>query len=92
MTSTDGDELKSLIQTIPEGWSRTHIDGQMWAVTRITRAGGKVISIEAEQLGTSERFGANVWDTHQGAILRPCEVPEDKVLRFLRFAAEAFSA
>lgn len=88
--TTDG-ELDLLIRTIPEGWSRTEIDGHSWAVNRITRAGGKVISVDAEQLGTAEQFGANVWVTSDGVVLRPCEVPEEKVMRFLRAAAAAFS-
>jgi peptide-methionine (S)-S-oxide reductase len=85
-------ELTELLRAIPEGWSRTEIDGSGWAVTRTTRAGGKVVSIDAEQLGTAERFGANVWITDDETILRPCEVPEEKVLRFMRAAAAAFSA
>jgi hypothetical protein len=89
--ATDG-ELDSLIRTIPEGWSRTEIDGRSWAVTRTTRAQGKVFSVEAEQLGTAEQLGANVWVTSHGTILRPCEVPEEKVIEFLRAAATAFSA
>lgn len=92
MNDATDDELDSLIRAIPEGWSRTQIDGHSWAVTRTTRAGGKVISVDAEQLGTAEQFGANVWFTSDGAILRPCEVPEEKVMQFLRVAAAAFSA
>lgn len=92
MNDATDDELDSLIRTIPEGWSRIQIDGHSWAVTRTTRAEGKVISVDAEQLGTAEQFGANVWVTSDGAILRPCEVPEEKVMRFLRVAAAAFSA
>ena len=85
------DDLDALICAIPEGWSRTEIDGHSWAVTRTTRAGGKVISVDAEQLGTSEQFGANLWVTTDGTLLRPCEVPEEKVMRFLRAAAVAFA-
>ncbi|GEL26105.1 hypothetical protein PSU4_50590 [Pseudonocardia sulfidoxydans NBRC 16205] len=91
MDDTTGDELNRLVGAIPEGWSRAEIDGHGWAVTRTTRAGGKTIAVEAEQLGTDERFGANVWVTSEGAVLRPCEVPEEKVMRFLRAAAAAFS-
>ena len=85
-------ELDALIGAIPEGWSRAQIAGQMWGVTRTTRAGGKVISVDAERLGDTEQLGANVWITSEGAVLRPCEVPEEKVMRFLRAAATAFSA
>jgi len=92
MNESPGDELDALIRAIPEGWSRVTVDGRSWAVTRTTRAGGKAISLDAELLGSAERLGANVWVTSDGAVLRPCEVPEQKVVQFLRAAATAFSA
>lgn len=85
-------ELDALIERIPEGWSRARIAGRSWGVTRTTRAGGKVISVDAERLGDTEQLGANVWITSEGAVLRPCEVPEEKLMQFLRAAATAFSA
>lgn len=89
LNETPGDELDALIRAIPEGWSRTTIEGRSWAVTRTTRAGGKVITVDASLLGTPEQFGANVWLTTEGAILKPCEVPAEKVMTFLRAAATA---
>ncbi|HEU0041638.1 MAG TPA: peptide methionine sulfoxide reductase [Jiangellaceae bacterium] len=84
-------ELDTLLRTIPEGWTRAEVDGEAWGVTRATRAGGKVISINAERLGDTEQLGANVWITSEGPILRPCEVPAEDVLQFLRAAAMAYS-
>lgn len=77
MNDATDDELDSLIRGHPGMVAHTQIDGHSWAVTRTTRA-CKVISVDAEQLGTAEQFGANVWFTSDGAILRPCEVPEEK--------------
>ena len=85
--SNDGAELETLIAAIPEGWSRTRIDGETWAVTRTTRAGGKVVSLDAERLGGAEALGANIWLTSNGTILKPCEVPAETVMGFLRKAA-----
>lgn len=86
------DRLEALIAAIPEGWSRAHIGDQTWAITRVTRAGGRVVSLDAERLGAHEQLGANVWLTSDGALLRPCEVPEEKVMRFLDAAATAFGS
>lgn len=86
MGETRDQGLDALIGAIPEGWSRTRIAGQTWGVTRTTRAGGKVISIDAERLGAAEGLGANVWFTADGAVLRPCEVSEERVMQFLRAA------
>jgi peptide-methionine (S)-S-oxide reductase len=84
-------ELDTLLRTIPEGWTRAEVDGQAWGVTRVAHAGGKVISVNAERLGDTEQLGANVWITSEGPILRPCEVPAEKVLQFLRAAAMGYS-
>ena len=87
MDGSQDQELDTLLRAIPEGWTRAEVDGQAWGVTRVTRAGGKVISLNAERLGDTEQLGANVWITSHGPILRPCEVPAEKVLQFLRAAA-----
>ena len=87
--SNDDAELEALIAAIPEGWSRMRIDGQTWAVTRTTRAGGKAVSLDAERLGSAEALGANVWLTGNGTILKPCEIPAETVMGFLRKAASA---
>lgn len=92
MSDSPDPELEVLIRAIPEGWSRIQIDGQPWAMTRTTRADGRVISLDAERLGTSESLGANVWATSSGTVLRPCEVPEERVMTFLRAAAAARTA
>lgn len=88
---SSADDLDALIDAIPEGWSRLRIGDQSWAVTRTTRAEGGVISVDADRLGDGERFGANIWRTAQGTVLRPCEVPAEKVMQFLRAAAPTFS-
>lgn len=85
----DGPELDALVEVIPEGWSRADIDGKAWGVTRTTRAGGKVVSVSGERLDGMEQLGANVWVIAEGTVLRPCEVPAQDVMRFLRGAAQS---
>ena len=85
-------ELDMRIRAIPEGWTRVQIAGQGWGIRRTTRAGGKTISFDAERLGNKEHLGANVWITSEGSVLRPCEVPGERVMRFLRDAAATIEA
>ena len=87
MTREPDRELDALIRVIPEGWTRVQVAGEGWGIARTTRAGGKTISFDAEHLGTKEHLGANVWNTSEGSVLRPCEVPEERVMQFLRDAA-----
>lgn len=91
MDAGQGQDLDTLLRAIPEGWTRVEVDGQAWGVTRVSRAGGKVISVNAERLGGTEQLGANVWITSDGSILRPCEVPAENFLQFLRAAAMEYS-
>lgn len=84
--------LDELVGQIPEGWSRVHVSGEPWGVTRATRAHGKVVTVSAERLGGAEKLSANVWITTDGPVLRPCEVPADDVLDFLRSAAEEYGS
>lgn len=85
-------ELEALIGAIPEGWTRVQVAGQGWGITRTTRAGGKAISFDAERLGGSEHLGANVWQTSEGSVLRPCEVPREEVMQVLRDVAASLEA
>lgn len=87
MDRTSDEELDTLLAAIPEGWSRAEVGGRAWGITRVTRAEGKVISVDAERLGDTERLGANVWITAEGPVLKPCEVPAERVLQLLRAVA-----
>ncbi|HWM16119.1 MAG TPA: peptide methionine sulfoxide reductase [Microbacterium sp.] len=87
--NVDECDLGELISAIPEGWSRVDIFGGSWGITRTTRAGGRAISFDAFRLGSAEQLGANVWLTSDGAVLRPCEVSPEEVLRLMRAAADA---
>ncbi len=77
-------ELDELLDRVPEGWTPVRYDGRRWALTRTTRAGGGSVSLLAEQLGGPGLVSANVYRTTDGALLRPCEMPAERVLAFLR--------
>jgi peptide-methionine (S)-S-oxide reductase len=85
---TDPDELGRLLARVPVGWTRFEIAGRPWAVSRVPRGDGRTVTLEAEQLGGADAFGANVWLTSSGPVLRPCEVPAEKVLDLLRSLPE----
>ena len=76
-------ELDELLARLPEGWTPVRYGGRRWALTRTTRAGGRSVSVLAEQLGGADLVSANVYRTAGGAPLRPCEMPAEKVLAFL---------
>jgi len=76
--------LAALVDGVPEGWSEVEYDGRRYGLTRVTRAGGRSSSIFAEELGGTDVVSANVYRTSTGDVLKPCEMPAQKVLSFLR--------
>lgn len=85
----DPGELAELLRRVPAGWTRQSVAGIPWGVSRTEHAHGRSIALHAEQLGGSDIVSANVWLTAGGALLRPCEMPAEKVLGFLRALPEA---
>lgn len=82
------DELDALVARVPLGWSRQVVDGRAWGITRVDRASGRSSTIDGEELGGARRMSANVWRTHAGTLLRPCEMPAEQVLEVLRALPE----
>ena len=79
-------DLGDLVDALPEGWSEVTYAGRRYGLTKITRTGGRSSSVYAEQLGGSDVISANVYRTSAEDVLKPCEMPAEKVLDFLRGA------
>jgi hypothetical protein len=76
--------LAPLLDRVPEGWTPVVFEGHRYGLSRTSRADGRSVSVYAEELGGSDVVSANVYRTSAGDLLRPCEMPADKVLAFLR--------
>ena len=76
--------LSALVERVPEGWTRVNYDGRPYGLSRTTRVGGRVVTITAEELGGTDLVSANVYRTTAADLLRSCEMPDAKVLAFLR--------
>lgn len=85
-------EIVCLLESIPEGWTRTEIDGHAWGVSRTTKVNGRIVSVYAERLDNTETISANIWQTSDGPLLKPCEMPAPKVMKFLRAAAQTYNS
>jgi hypothetical protein len=77
-------ELAGLLDRVPEGWTPVRFEGRPYGLSRSDHAGGGAVSVYAEELGGSDVVSTNVYRTSAGDVLRPCEMPADKVLAFLR--------
>jgi hypothetical protein len=68
---------------VPEGWTLVRYGGRSYGLRRTSRAGGRSLSIYAEELGGPDVVSTNVYRTAGGDLLRPCEMPVATVLAFL---------
>jgi hypothetical protein len=76
-------DVGALFERVPEGWSLVEYAGRRWAVTRTVHAHGSSESILAEELGGTDIVSANLYRLQAHDVLKPCEMPEQKVLDFL---------
>ena len=76
-------DVSALFARLPEGWSLVEYDGRRWGVTRTVGAGGRSEKLLAEELGGTDLVSANLYRVDGEDVLKPCEMPAEKVLGFL---------
>ncbi len=78
------DSLLHIIETIPEGYSTVLFEGKKYGLTKTTFTNGKSYKIYAEELQGTDFISLNYYLTTTSELLKPCEMPAEKVIRFLR--------
>ncbi|MFX0546153.1 hypothetical protein ACEWPL_011465 [Roseovarius sp. S1116L3] len=68
---------------LPLGTFHGVAEGRRYVVTRSDFSGGAAQKLVAEELGDSDYISMNLYRLASGAQLKPCEMPEEKVLRFV---------
>jgi hypothetical protein len=76
-------DVRLLFDRLPVGWSVVVFEGRRYGVTRSVHGDGRSQSVYAEALDGSDVVSANLYDVSGEGALRPCEMPEEKVLGFL---------
>ena len=76
--------LAELVGRVPLGWTLVEFEGRRYGLTRVDRVGGRSVAIYAEELGGADVVSANVYRASSGERLNACEMPDAKVLAFLR--------
>ena len=77
-------KLKSTISRIPEGYSEGFYNNRKYSITRTDFNEGKSSKIYAKELGGIDFISLNYYETQMGELLKPCEMPELKVITFLK--------
>ncbi len=76
--------IRELLNSIPEGTSRGKFRGRTFLVSKSIHNRGRSIKLYAEEAGGDDFVSLNFYETSRGETLKPCEMPREKVLTFLR--------
>ena len=75
--------LLEFINKINEGYSTGTYEGKRYGITKTTFNNGSSVKVYAEELGGNDFISFNYYLTKGEAQLKPCEMPAQKVIRFL---------
>ena len=76
--------LLHYIKLLPIGYSEVFFENVKYGVSRTDYNGGKSIKIYAEELGGINFISLNYYLTTKTEFLKPCEMPKEKVINFLK--------
>ena len=68
---------------LPFGTVTGTVHGRHYIVVKSGFSGGVSQKLVAEELGGRDFISLNLYRTRNGALLRPCEMPEAKVIAFV---------
>lgn len=76
--------LRPLIEQLPPGYCEVRLGRRRYSVTRRDFNQGKSLKVYAEELGETDFISFNYYITSREELLKPCEMPIQKVLHFLQ--------
>jgi hypothetical protein len=80
---TRAQSVAETLLALPLGSFRGQALGKDWIVTRSLFAGGASEKLVARALDGSDYVSLNLYRLESGPRLRPCEMPAEKVARFV---------
>ena len=83
MTAAELQAFLAAFVALPLGTFTGFADGRRYSVTRQDLAAGKAQKLVARELGGNDYISLNLYRLASGARLKPCEMPAEKVVRFV---------
>lgn len=82
-----GHIMRETLAAWPQGYFTASFRGRRYGVSNTSHAGGRSRKLYAEELGGSDFVSLNLYEPDHGdPALRPCEMPVEKVIDFVREA------
>jgi hypothetical protein len=79
--------MREQLKSWPQGYFTATFRGRRYGVSNTSHAGGRSLKLYAEELGGTDFVSLNLYTPETGdAALRPCEMPVEKVIDFVREA------
>ncbi len=72
------------LNIIKEGYSEGVYQSKKYGITKTIFNNGKSIKLYAKELGGNNFISLNYYITKEKELLKPCEMPTDKVVHFLK--------
>ena len=79
--------MRATLAAWPQGYFTASFRGRRYGVSNTSHAGGRSRKLYAEELGGTDVVSLNLYEPDHGhPALRPCEMPVEKVIDFVREA------
>lgn len=83
--------LSNIIRNLPLGYTQVEYCGEKYGMNVLECNGGKSRKVFARSLAGTDLISLNFYSTDAGDILKPCEMPEEKVIHFLENHRKLYS-
>jgi hypothetical protein len=71
------------LRAFPEGAFEGTYHGRRYLIRKETLLKGRLIKLYAEELGGNDFVSLNYYETARSPLLKPCEMPREKVIGFI---------
>lgn len=82
-TDNDLSQFTLRFNALPKGYFTARYIGRRYGVTKSRNDDGRQGNLVARELGGNDYISLNIYQLSSGAKLKPCEMPEKKVIDFV---------
>lgn len=76
-------DFHTRLKDLKDGAYDVLFSGKRYLLRKVTHLQGRLIKLYAEELGGSDFISLNYYPDIQEGLLKPCEMPKEKVIQFV---------